>query len=472
MRTRQKGFLLAGTLALSLVPLAGVVVLGWSTEKVLFLYWAEAVVSSVTASAKALFAERASEEIDVGSRLPLEELRHKRGGLSLRSLPSLYVRNIPISLSILGISTSLLVLFGLFLGLQVSVSLSEVLTLGVAVSVLSYVFSQAAEFETEYIRRREYEDVSARRIAAVPARRVLLLILVLPFAGGLESESGRLILLTAVVGANLVNDSYSFYVDYIGEPRDSRILRKLLGATQDIQPPEEKLRSQIDDSVLEAEPEVSVTTHTRAVLLSSVANVAVGLMSRLGYLAVAGIVLGGLAFGWLGVGISLSVVALIALTKVGSHYLVHGGVEYQIRRDHLVAYDRLVDEIQWAVETGSVDDECVSAVNRISDRVLGTLTVGVSEVESDGSDGQIGPLRDPDVVDSLGLDVDDLSRPEADRRVLAVSFALSACFLAVPVALFFTDAVTTGEAIAVTVALGPFFVLTVGLLVVNGLLRL
>ncbi len=85
----------------NLVPLVGVLALGWNISSLLVLYWIEGLVTVLLAVAKALFAERGSPGLpDIE---PLHELREKRGGWRPPSrLPAVYPRNVPFAASILG----------------------------------------------------------------------------------------------------------------------------------------------------------------------------------------------------------------------------------------------------------------------------------------------------------------------------------------------------------------------------------
>ncbi|WP_211603278.1 hypothetical protein [Halogranum gelatinilyticum] len=137
-----------------------------------------------------------------------------------------------------------------------------------------------------------------------------------------------------------------------------------------------------------------------------------------------------------------------------------------------MAYDRLLDEPQWATPVRRLHD--VDVENRVADRLLGTGTLTLSDVESGGRSAvQLGPVTDLDrAVDRLDLPVVDTSRPETDRRVVAVAAVLSGCFLAVPLGLYALPSVSQGQALGVTLLLGPFFLLLVGILVASGLSRI
>jgi hypothetical protein len=52
----------------NLVPLVGVLTLGWNVYSLLVLYWMEGLVTVLLAAAKALFAERGSRGFPISSR--------------------------------------------------------------------------------------------------------------------------------------------------------------------------------------------------------------------------------------------------------------------------------------------------------------------------------------------------------------------------------------------------------------------
>jgi hypothetical protein len=73
----------------NLVPLVGVLALGWDVYSLLLLYWIEGLVKVLLAAVKALFAERGSPGLPAIE--PLHELREKRGGWRpVSRLPAVY----------------------------------------------------------------------------------------------------------------------------------------------------------------------------------------------------------------------------------------------------------------------------------------------------------------------------------------------------------------------------------------------
>jgi hypothetical protein len=448
----------------NLLPLVGVAAWGWPLATLLTLYWVEAMTTALVAAAKTLFAERASTAVSTRMQ-PLAELRAKRGGLRLRSgWPPVYVRNVPFALGVLSVSFTILVVYGGWLALSLDVQPLAALTRGAWLSVVGLAVSRLVEFRTEYLAGGEYADVSARMLAATPARHLLGLIVLAPLAAAGGPGAGGVFLLVAIVVAKTVADGYGFAVEHT-RLSPGRVGQWILGPRDTSEP-----LPAVDAP--DAAPDGWVRTDTGAVLLSGVTPVLAGLASRVGYVAVLTFVFGLLVLGPVVVAVAGGVLALVVGAKLASHYLLYGTVEYQRCGQSVVAYDTLLDEPQWVAAVNFGVDASIR--NRVSDRVLGTATVRLDGVDTEQGDRvQLGPVADVnEAVDVLELPRFDTDRPAADRTVVGVAFALAVVFLAVPVGLFAAPGVDEGTAIAVTVMLGPFFALVVGLLLLSGLKRI
>ncbi|ADQ68897.1 hypothetical protein C499_07070 [Halogeometricum borinquense DSM 11551] len=446
----------------NLLPIVGVAAWDWNLSSLLVLYWVEGIGTVLFAALKALFAERASE--DSGRHhLPLQELCEKRGGVSPWSGgPPMYVRNVPHALGILLITGGISALIGGYIALRLSIDVSVVLSTSVAVGVLGLLVGRLTEFRFDYIDNEEYADISARMIAATPARQLILLLFLLPVAD-VGQEAGPL-LLFLIVTVKLLAETYSFYREhYRTEP--GRFGQWVFGPRDTSEPPPEI-------SVPDEPVSARLRTDTQSVLLSSVASIALGMANRIGYLALFLVVMGILVFGWKSVAVGIVILGSIAAVRAAGHYLQYGTIEYQRRGDSLVAYDTLLDEPQWKTTVEALDG--ISVENPISDRLLGTGTLSLSGVDSASRTAvKLGPVSDLETaVEMFALPVTEPSRPEANHTVLAIAFVLAACFAAVPTTLFMLPDVETTNAIAVTIMLGPFFLLIVGVLVVSGLSRI
>jgi hypothetical protein len=176
-RLSSTTFVFGGAVVLlcaNLLPLVGVLGLGWSLWSLLVVYWVEAFSTVVIAAVKTLFAERGSPGIS--SRIePLHELREKRGGWKIRKTwPPIYPRNIPFALSVLGVwSVTVLplsILYWLAADPPTVLSLDFVLGLG------ALVVAQMVDFVFEYIATEEYTEVSAQEIMRTPAQLTVLVL--------------------------------------------------------------------------------------------------------------------------------------------------------------------------------------------------------------------------------------------------------------------------------------------------------
>jgi len=89
-----------------------------------------------------------------------------------------------------------------------------------------------------------------------------------------------------------------------------------------------------------------------------------------------------------------------------------------------------------------------------------------------GFDGVIEAAGDADeAVETLGLPVEETTRPERDPAIIAAASGLLLAFAAVPVGLVLAPQVETGTAVGITVVLGPLCALPVGALLWAALSR-
>ncbi|WP_141212604.1 DUF6498-containing protein [Halorubrum sp. Hd13] len=159
----------------NLVPLIGVIVLGWDPWALLVIYWIEAFSTVLLGVRKILFDERDSPDV-VGQIEPLHELREKRGGWCPRpGWPPIYPRNVPFGLSMLGTwALSVVPPSALY---WLSVDRSIVLSINLLLGIGALVFAHGAEFMIGYLGRREYTNVSARELLRTPAQLTLIVII-------------------------------------------------------------------------------------------------------------------------------------------------------------------------------------------------------------------------------------------------------------------------------------------------------
>ena len=398
----------------NLLPLVGVVALGWNAAALMTLYWFELGIASGWALVRALFAGRPSEIERDG--LILGPLAQRRAGLSIPPtgveirLSSLLV--LPIAAPILAVVWG--VVGTLTVGVVVEAGTVSTVVDTVALATLALFVGEGATTLVEYFGRGEYRDHSAQtaiqgvfaRGAAVFVGALVTVTLVAaatleddtPIAA-LDPDAIGLPLLLGIVAVKSAFDLAGLYGDRLAAFDESSPLE--LGFAYD--PP---AAEPVDGSL--AEPVRTVRQPLRARLAGA-------LTTPLGhpglwYLAVLpalGAALFAIGGDWgtvallLGVAVALPV-ALAAL----DHELRHGLVGYRAGDDALVARDRLSGATLWRVEPWDETDLRVER-GRL-DRRLRTETV-VIELRDD--EYRISGLADPEPI----LDVFDRRPDRPDR---------------------------------------------------------
>ncbi|WP_423995665.1 DUF6498-containing protein [Halorubrum trapanicum] len=395
--------------AANLLPLVGVVALGWNAAALMTLYWFELGIASGWALVRALFAGRPSEIERDG--LIVGPLAQRRGGLSI---PWTGVEIRFSSLLVLPIAAPILVVVWAVVGtLTVGVvggGLGAEALDTVTLAVLAVFVGEGATTLVEYFGRGEYRDHSAQTaFTGVFARGAAIflgaLFIVTVVAAGtleddtpisaLDADAVGLPLLLGIVAVKAAFDLGGLYGDRLAAFDESSSLD--LGFSYD--PPEPE---PADGSL--AEPAETVRQPRRA-------RVAGALTTPLGHPGlwyIAG------AFGFVGLLFAiggnwptagtlgaLAVAVPLAIAAL-DHELRYGLVEYRAGDDALVARDRLFDVPLWRVEPW---DETDLRVERSGlDRRLGTETVAI-ELRDD--EYRIPGLDDPEPI----LDVFD-RRPD------------------------------------------------------------
>ncbi|VTT85198.1 hypothetical protein DM2_80 [Halorubrum sp. DM2] len=394
----------------NLLPLVGVVALGWNAAALMTLYWFELGIASGWALVRALFAGRPSE-IERGVLIS-GPLAQRRVGLSI---PWTGVQVRVSSLLVLPIATPILaVVWGivgaLTVGVVVDGGLAPEALDTVTLAVIAVFVGEGATTLVEYFGRGEYRDHSAQTaIRGVFARGAAIFLgalftVTVVAAGTLEDDTPisaldpdaiGLPLLLGIVGVKFAFDLASLYGDRLAAFDESSSLE--LGLSYDPPPAEP-----IDGSV--ADPVRTVRQPVR----SRLAGVPATLLAHPGLWYVAGIpalvaVLFAIGGEWATVAVLLAAAVALPLALAAiDHELRYGLVEYRAGDDALVARDRLFGVDLWRVEPWDETDLRVER-GRL-DRRLGTETV-VIELRDDGY--RIPELADPDPI----LDVFD-RRPD------------------------------------------------------------
>ncbi|WP_380676489.1 DUF6498-containing protein [Salinigranum sp. GCM10025319] len=457
-------FVLGGAVVLlgaNLLPLVGIVWLGWSLWSLLVVYWIEAFSTVVLAAVKTLFAERGSPGIS-GQIEPLHELREKRGGWRVQeSWPPVYPRNIPFALSMLGVwSVAVLPLSVLY---WLAADPPLVLSLDLLVGLGALVFAQVTDFVFEYIGTEEYTEVSAQEIMRTPAQLTVVLLSLGVFAAG-GGQAGGLVILIGVVLLKTTASLYRFYVEHVGTP--------ILGLGDRLVDDEDSSEPPPELELPGTDVQARVTVSATSVLLGSVWSIAFGFANQFGLGALVFLGLAVVSREPVWVALGLLVVCAIVAARILSYFFRYGTVEYQRRGETLVAYDTLLEAPQWVVTVDPFTE--FSVKNTIADRLLGTGTLTISDVESvDRGEVQVGPVADIDrVVDTLELPVEETDRPERNPAVVGAAGALMLCFVAVPIGLFFSSRVSDAMAGTLAVLFGLFLLLPVGVLLWAALSRI
>ncbi|GAA0714558.1 hypothetical protein J2744_003033 [Halorubrum trapanicum] len=394
----------------NLLPLVGVVALGWNAAALMTLYWFELGIASGWAVVRGLFAGRPSEvEREVLISGPLAQ---RRVGLSLPRtdvqirLSSLLV--LPIVVPILAVVWAFVGV--LTVGVVVDGSLSPNALDTVTLAILAVFVGEGATTLVEYFGRGEHRDHSAQTaVTGVFARGAAIFLgamftVTVLGAGTLEDDAPisaidpaaiGLPLLLGIVAVKFGFDLAGLYGDRLAAFDESSALD--LGFSYDPPPPEP-----VDGSL--AEPVETVRQPRR----SRVAGALTTPLDHPGLWYVTGVfAFVGLLFAvggdWptagtlaaVGVGVPLALAAL-------DHELRYGLVEYRAGDDALVARDRLFGVALWRVEPW---DETGLRVERGRlDRRLDTETI-VIELRDD--EYRIPGLADPAPI----LDVFD-RRPD------------------------------------------------------------
>lgn len=372
----------------NLLPLVGVVALGWNAGALVFLYWFELGITAFWAVVRALFAGRLSE-VD-------------RGGLIVGPLAARRVA-IPVPGTDLGIRVSTLlvlpiiapVLAGMWfiagiptVGVAVDGGLAPDALDSVTLAVLVIFATEGGTTLVDYIHKGEYREHSAQtairgvffRAGTIALGGIFAVTLIGAATVGPDAELSAvdpgiagLPLLLGIVGVKAAFDLAGLYRDRLTAFDESSSLD--LGLSYD--PPSTE---PIDGSV--ADPVRSVRQPRRArlagALTTPLGHPGLWYLSALPALVAAIFAIGG---EWSTVAALLAAALMVPLALAAlDHELRYGLVEYRAGDDALVAYDRLFDTALWRVEPWDETDLRVER-GRL-DRRLGTETV-VIELRDD-----------------------------------------------------------------------------------------
>lgn len=406
--------------ASNLVPIAGVVVLGWSTATVLAIYLLELAAVVFWTGLKIPFAEKRPQNA-IDDRFPLfGPLQEKRGGLALsRWLPPAYPRNVPSLIGLAGLGAlELLVGFSLFALTRPEITASVV---GAAVFGGVAVFAaRGVETWIEYVRDGGYREHSPRSLLLVPLKQffgvgflfVFLLVLEAGIPGDAPAVAGRAVVAIVALGKL----AYDLRARRLRRDPDRRgLFAKLYGSK----------RTEIDPVPVEtpdADPRFRVSLSRRVAALDALAHGLDYGMLRRGIVVVPFVALGVFAGSTVLVGFGLALGLVLTGLRGTTRYLRHGTLEHRCHDGVLVVHDTLLGEPQDRIERDDVTNASVSRgwVDRLLDtetltldrgsdeRPTGLFAPAPEEIDGDDLTGN-GPVYVPhvsdarDITDALGV---------------------------------------------------------------------
>ncbi|WP_144796858.1 DUF6498-containing protein [Halorubrum depositum] len=394
----------------NVVPLIGVVALGWNAAALMTLYWFELGIVSGWAVVRGLFAGRPSEiERDALIAGPLAQRRAAlpvpRTGLRVR-LSSLLV--LPIAAPVLCVVW--LVVGGLTVGVVADGGPPAATLDTVALATLGVFLGEGATTLVEYFGRGEYREHSAQTaIRGIFARGAAIFVgalITVTLVGAatldgddpisaIDPDAVGLPLLLGIIAVKAAFDLAGLYGDRLAAFDESAALD--LGLSHEPPSPESP-----DGSV--AGPVETVRQPVR----SRLAGAAVTPLGRPGLWYLAAVpALGAALFA---VGGDLATATALVAVAVGvplllgalDHEFRYGLVSYRAGDDALVARDRLIGATLWRVEPW--DETGLRVERNRLDRRLDTETVAI-ELRDD--EYRIPGVADPDPI----LDVFD-RRPD------------------------------------------------------------
>ncbi|WP_241659145.1 DUF6498-containing protein [Halorubrum salsamenti] len=256
----------------NLVPLVGVVTLGWDPATLAAVYAVEVVLSIPLAGATALFAARPPTEDRESGVISVTEspLASKRGAFRPVSwLPPVYPRNLPFAAAVCGATAWI----ALFVGVAFSQAFDVPALLGrptVLASALALLAGQAVEAARDYFGRRRYAETSPYAVVETPTRRAFFLVFALFALPPLHAAGGGVTVLAAFVAVKLVVEWSAFRTAHADDgSAGGQITGWLAGPTESPGDPE-------PIAVPDAEPDAGVPVHRRTAVATAVLKTLVG----------------------------------------------------------------------------------------------------------------------------------------------------------------------------------------------------
>lgn len=366
----------AAVVVSNLVPLVGVLALGWSTAVFLGVYLLELAAVVWWTLVRIPFAEKRPNNA-LGDRFPLlGPLQEKRGATRVPGpFPPVYLRNVPtlvaaVLLGALAFGAGF-VLFALSRP-DVTVPVAQSILLG----GLAVFCTRGVETWLGYFRGGGYRAHSPRSLLLTPFKHLLGVGALLLVAAPLERSTAGVLrgptLLAAFVAGKLAYDLRALWVRRDEDRRG--LFARLYGSERtEISP--ERVETPAGEPLLSTGP-----TRRIALLDAALHGLAYGFLRRGIFVApiLALAVLGdSVPIATAGLALGLGLAGLRALTR----YLRHGTLEYRCYDDVVVVHDTLLDEPQARLERRAVTGAAVTE-GRV-DRLAGTETLRLSAAGSD-----------------------------------------------------------------------------------------
>jgi|APHM01.1.fsa_nt_gi hypothetical protein len=438
------------TLLANLFPIVGVLMFGWDSETLIVLYVLELFFSILFAAVKALFAQRAPQTREDKDNTLISissDLEAKRGSTEIVGLlPPVYPRNIPFITAVVGFGIQSSLAFGVLLSniIDITAVISEREVIG---SLAILVVTQLIDILRNYFSG-EYKTVSPYSVVETPAREIAFIILML-FVSVFTAAAGTEFVVVILISGKIVVEWSGYRA---ATENGSRLTAWLSG-------PISQNTESIEVALPEREPDVRVSTDSRATLSTGILHVIVTIAP---FFVLPFIIIWIVLLGFVGndpssvmaVGITLAVFGSyigFLLAEVVIFYLRYGFLEYHRYGDRLIAYDRLVEEAQWETSTDVLRGvELVT--DRLPDRLLDTRTIvatgGVGEAAAERT---IGPVSDPStLIESFDFPIASTTFEPLNRwPIVLFASCISGILLTVGV-LIVAPSVSVGELVVYT----------------------
>jgi len=358
------------------VPVAGVVLFGWSLAPLVLVYWFELGVALAFAAVRGLFAQRPPSHPP--ALLVVGAVRHKRGGISLPWTDRrVQFANVPVvALALVGFGLVWFVAGVIaFAGLEVGGggTIEDAATTGAGFGMLGAVAGHGVDTVARYFLAGRDERVNVQQALQSAIWPILVVGLALVVCGLVVATGASTILLLA----GLVTTKCCF--DLAGSYRDRLRAfdeRTYLTFGWAFDPPTwNPVDADLDG------PVETVRPHRGAVLLDGVIRGWTSdAMTLVAVLAGSGVVLSLLAgdLGPLFVGGVPALALLLLLAVLGAVHdaIRFGWLTYRVGDDGVVGVDRLFGRAQWRVPAWKVERADVERT--LADRLVGTETLVVS----------------------------------------------------------------------------------------------